>query len=237
MAATDTPLAHRVLVMSRRRSVGNLVGALGFGSVGVYWITVGFLPGWIVAALSGYAALLSVVELVRPSTLHLDPGGFVVTRSFGRRTHRHRWSECSRFTAWGPAATRRQTGVIYRTDSDDRLLRRAASSLLAGGDEMIGAGFERLPARQLAQLMNEYRESAVGRRDEHLPPDLLEPTRRQPPNPAGWRSTVLDNVLLVLAAVLLAGSYLAYRLDGPPILWLPLAIVGAICLIGYAWRN
>jgi len=48
---------------------------------------------------------------------------------------------------------------------------------------------------------------------------------------------VLDNVLLVLVAVLLAGSYLAYRLDGPPILWLPLAIVGAICLIGYAWRN
>lgn len=150
-----------VLVMPRRRSVVTLVGALVFASAGVYWITIGFLPGWIVVAGSGYVALLSVAELVRPSTLYLDPDGFVVTRPLGRRTLRHTWAECSGFTAWAPTATGRKTAVIYSTDSNDRLLRRAASALLAGGDEMISAGFGRLPAPQLAQLLNEYRDSAV----------------------------------------------------------------------------
>jgi len=216
---------------------GNLVGSVVVASLGVSWITVGFLPGWIVAAFFGYTALLAAAELVRPSTLHMDPTGFVVTK-LGRSSYRHKWSECSRFVAWSPAPGKLKTQVMYGTDSSDKFVRRAAWTLVWGGDEFLSAGFGRLRARQLAELMNEYRESAVGRRPEdHLPLDDGERAGLQPAPPAGRLSRVLNGVLFVLALVLIVGAYVAYRLDGPPTLWIPLATAGAACLIGYAWRS
>lgn len=222
--------------MSRRRSAGMLAVAVAFAAVGVYWIAVGFLPGWIVVAFFGCASLLWAAELVRPSALHLDTTGFVVTRPL-RRSHRRRWSDCSRFVAWGPTSSKRKPSVMYSTDGNDKLLRRTASTLLWGGDEVVPAGFGRLTARQLAELMNQYREVVVDRPADQPPPQIGDERTRRPAARARWRSKLLSAVLLVLAQALLLGAYLAYRVDGRAALWVPLAIAGAACLIAYAWRD
>jgi hypothetical protein len=210
--------------------------AVAFAAVGVYWIAAGFLPGWIVVAVFGGACLLWAADLVRPSTLRLVATGFVVSGPL-RRSRRRSWSECSRFVAWGPTSSKRKPWVRYGTDSNDKLLRRAASTLLWGGDEVIPAGFGRLTARQLAQLMNQYRQVVVGRPADQPARPIGDGKPRRPAPRARRRSRLISAVLFVLAQALLGGAYLAYRVDGRAALWVPLAMAGAVCLIAYAWRD
>lgn len=235
MAVTGTPPAERVLTMSRRRSAAMLAVAAVLVAVGVYWINAGFLPGWIVTAFFGYISLSWAAELVTPSTLQVNSTGFVVTRPL-RRTYRRQWSQCSRFEPWGPTSSRRKPSVTYRTASNDKPLRRAASTLLWGSDEWLSAGLARLTARQLAELRNQYRDAAIGRQSDG--PSEGDDRDAQPPAPPRrQRPRLINGALLALASALLVGAYFAYRVDGPAALWIPLAVAGAICLIAYAWRD
>lgn len=236
MSEVGSRPAGQVLVMSRRRSAGMLAVGVAFVAVGVYWIAVGFLPGWIIVAFFGSASLFWVAELVHPSALHLDAAGFVVTHPL-RRARQRRWSECSSFVPWGPTSSKREPSVMYSTDSNGRLLRRAASIFLWGGDEVITAGFGRLTARQFAELMNQYREAVVDRSVGQPPLQVPGGQAGRPPPRSSRRSRSISMVLFVLAQALLVGAYLAYRVDGRPGLWIPLAVAGAACLTAYAWRD
>jgi hypothetical protein len=113
------------------------------------WGTIGFC---------GLGVVVFATQIVRPSVLLLDAGGFEPHVLFHRRESRRQWEECSTFTASddGPAKL-----IVYSTTRKDLTALRAVNTALAGGDEAVQAGFGGLNATQLAELMNRYRDSKL----------------------------------------------------------------------------
>jgi hypothetical protein len=93
------------------------------------WGTIGFC---------GLGVVVFATQIVRPSVLLLDAGGFEPHVLFHRRESRRQWEECSTFTASddGPAKL-----IVYSTTRKDLTALRAVNTALAGGDEAVQAGF------------------------------------------------------------------------------------------------
>lgn len=218
--------------MSRRRSVANLTTSVALTGVGAIWIGYGFLPGWLLAGNAAFLAVLHALSLVRPVTLRLDADGFVLLDLL-RRAHRREWSQVSDFVASGPG--KRKVGVVYSSGQGDRWPLRFLSILLTGGDALVPAGFGGLNGRQLADLMNDYRDAVVdAEKSAGAVVAELAASRR---DPRKRRSRLVSELLLWVGVTLLAGAYGVFKFDGSPIVWAPLTGLGAVLFFAYVFRD
>jgi hypothetical protein len=240
MSEPTVPVADtRVLVMSRRRSAGVLLGCAAFTAMGALWISYDFAFGWALAGFFGIVAIPAMASLVRPPTLRLDREGFTVCETFRRprrprRPRRRRWADCSPFLVWR-RGKRQRLGVVYVSHEDDRVLWRVFNILLAGGDESIPLGFGGLRAEELAELLNGYRFEAVGEDEEYRFLKQLQGEAQRPEQGPGLGTRVLHGSLLWLGLVGLGVAYVTFRVDGPVLVAVSSSVVAAALFIAYVW--
>ena len=105
-----------------------------------------------------------IYQLVKPQRLTVDDDGFAMTSPFKRFAIERTWTECSPFDVRQLTATRANQLVVWSTQRTDKASLRAFSRrMTGGGDESITPGYGGLSAKQLATLLNAYRDRALQR--------------------------------------------------------------------------
>lgn len=115
----------------------------------MWWLCVGFFGLGIPASIPG---LLGI------GGLDLDPDGFTINQ-WGRKTRRT-WRECSEFSI---IDMRGGPFVGFSTTTDATKLGAGLARSLVGETAMLPEKYG-MKARDLAALMNRYRERALGAR-------------------------------------------------------------------------
>ena len=157
MSVDSTPA--RRLTMSRRGSAQALTIGVVFVVLGGVLIAAGNIVGWFVCPFFGLGVLVLLVGLANPPTLTLDADGFRLTNPVRHRVTHRLWSDCGPFE---PFTVARTAMAVYRIESPTASPRRVARRLTGGADEGIQAGFDGLDVDELTELLNRYRDAAVG---------------------------------------------------------------------------
>jgi hypothetical protein len=132
--------------MPRRRSALILIFSLVFLAVGVLFLERTLVVAWLAFILGGAGVVASSLELVLPSRLLLNAGGFTLWRP-ARRPRVQNWTDCGPFET---VEVSRQSLVGYRVHTSE-------------SEKYIGPGYGGLTAPELADLINGYRMRALGR--------------------------------------------------------------------------
>lgn len=153
----EAALPDRVLRASRWHTVRWLLVALAFLAVSLDD------TDWLAVGLFGLASLSLAFQVVFPWRLEIDANGFTDVAFWWRR--RNRWSDCSEFRPWRSSRLLlgRSAAVVFenRFSSEGRLSRWLAKAIW-GGESVLGVGGHLgLRAKDLAELMNRYREEAT----------------------------------------------------------------------------
>jgi hypothetical protein len=139
--------------MSRRRSALVLLLSLIFVGAGALILQQSSWVAWLAFVFGGVGVVAAILELIRPSYLRLEPQGFTSWRLF-RPTRRGTWADSSPFST---VEVSRQSLIAYLPDGG------SSSSPARGPEKYLAPGYGGLTAAQLADLLNEYRDRALGR--------------------------------------------------------------------------
>jgi len=146
-----------VLTSLRWKSALRIVGCLGFVGLGAWLMTLGedgpFIAGLASVACFGFFLVMSLVQLVRPSTLTIGPAG--VTHAGPFRTTAYRWRDIDNIRLI--RINRSQLVAFDLTESyEGSEAMTALSRQLAGVDCGLPTGWSIGPT-DLARLLNEAR--------------------------------------------------------------------------------
>jgi hypothetical protein len=111
---------------------------------------------WVTVVFFGIGTLASIPGLFGVGGLELDQDGFTINH-WGRKTRRA-WRECSEFSI---IDMRGGPFVGFTSQTDERKLGASLSRSLVGETGMLPDKYG-MKARDLAGLMNRYRERALG---------------------------------------------------------------------------
>lgn len=116
------------------------------------------LMGWFTIAFFGLGLAIFIMQLIRPGRLTLDQNGFeqvILGRSLTCK-----WTEVSDF---GVLKVKHNKFVSFSRQQDEGKMLAGVSKTLTGGHSgMLGDSFGMKP-KELAILMNEYRDKALQR--------------------------------------------------------------------------
>ncbi len=165
-----------ILRMSRRRSIGPLLGSAAFVLICALLLVAPpdaarpdvLVEGacWLGLVFFGVGVVLFAAELLSPSRLTLDRRGFSYQPRWRRKAHAVAWTECSPFSMWEYSATNSrftrpvESVMFHVTTARSTAVRRVTENVTGGaGGEGLRAGFGGLGGAELAALLNRYRDA------------------------------------------------------------------------------
>ena len=165
MSADGGGLEPRVLRSSRLRTTLLLIVSVFALGIGVAAVAGGEKNGWLIVAVGALLTIFMCLLLLRPQRLELDEKGLTTVNPLGKRWSVE-WRECGTFRTAYPVAlgssTHTSAQVVFECEESERSLARSLiTHMVAGGSASLPDTYG-MSAKNLATLLNRYREAAVG---------------------------------------------------------------------------
>jgi hypothetical protein len=140
---------------AKAKTVGFLLGCLGFVVTGAWMIRTGEAMGWLCVMFFGLGCVIFAINLLPgASYLHLGPEGFILCSLF-RRCPQVRWDAASDFRVVRVPPSMMKM-VVYDQESCERPRLARINRALVGAGCGVPDTYGRKP-EALAELLNDWR--------------------------------------------------------------------------------
>jgi hypothetical protein len=161
MRASSEDLLHRypgpvLLRASRRNWLFTFITCIVFTVIGILMIRDGEMKGWLLTIFFGLGTPIAFVKLLDLGWLRLDAEGFEFNQMFRRQ--RVAWHDAAGFLAVDVPGASRELVCYDDVNVSEKMADLNRS--MAGRNAALPEAYD-LPAEDLAQLMNAWRDRAL----------------------------------------------------------------------------